>query len=422
VGQFPIVTLRSILGLGTLESVAQPKTAAPVDPVEQAAIINRYNRILEKLDEATQKSSGDVLITVADRDTSMLQSRIAEYAEGGRPLPAGGLEAKFGEGPTGGDIWGWFRSLFDHINKSQWHPLLPPPNDEAADFADCGRVAILGDWGTNLYGAPVSAGSVSKVGGYQLLLHLGDIYYSGTNREVTERFLDVWPIEAGKISRALNGNHEMYSGGFAYFDEILPRFQQPSSYFALQNNHWLVIGLDTAHSDHALDSDQVTWIRSVLQRAGPRKLILFSHHQPFSRLEEQGPKLQAALAELLASNRITAWYWGHEHACIIYDKHKQFGLLGRCIGHGGIPAPRKADVIAAPTEHQSNGVSWKRLAADANSPSCLVLDGPNTLITGEEQKFGPHGYLTLEFDGPHLTERVHLPDGAEIFKKRLQGL
>jgi hypothetical protein len=239
---------------------------------------------------------------------------------------------------------------------------------------------------------------------------------------VKERFLDVWPIGAGKINRALNGNHEMYSGGFAYFDEILPRFQQPSSYFALQNSHWLIIGLDTAHADHALDSDQVTWVRSVLQRAGPRKLILFSHHQPFSRLEEQGPKLQIALAELLASNRITAWYWGHEHGCIIYDKHKQFGLLGRCIGHGGIPAPRKADVIAAPTEHQTNGVSWKRLPADGNSPSCLVLDGPNPLITGEEQKFGPHGYLTLEFDGPNLTERVHLSHGAEIFKNRLPAL
>jgi Calcineurin-like phosphoesterase len=410
-----IVTLHSVPG--NLESVARRRTAAPIDPIQQAAIMNRYNRILERLEEATRPSSQNVLITVPDRDTSMLQSCVGESAEDGQPLPTGGLEAKFGDGPRGGDIWGWFRSLFDHIDSDNWHPIVRPPDDKAADFANTGRVAVLSDWGTNLYGAPISAESIKGVGGYELLLHLGDIYYSGTSTEVKERFLDVWPIGAGKMSRALNGNHEMYSGGFAYFDEILPKFHQASSYFALQNSYWLLIGLDTAHTDHAIDAHQATWVRSVLQKAGPRKLILFSHHQPFSRLDKQGPKLQTALAELLANKAIIAWYWGHEHDCVIYDNHEPFGMLGRCIGHGGIPAPRKAEVIDAPTERQLNCVSWKRLSADANSPSCLVLDGPNPLITGEEQKFGPHGYLTLEFDGPHLTERVHLPHGTEIFKQ-----
>jgi hypothetical protein len=37
-------------------------------------------------------------------------------------------------------------------------------------------------------------------------------------------------------------------------------------------------------------------------------------------------------------------------------------------------------------------------------------------VSGEEAKFGPHGYLSLEFAGPSLIERVHLPDGTEIFK------
>jgi hypothetical protein len=420
VDQLPIVTLRSMLSF--LEAVSRPTTAAPIDPVQQAAMMNRYNRIFEKLEEETKKSSANVLITVPDRDTSMLQSHIAEQADAGRPLPTGGLEAKFGEGLTGGDVWGWFRSLFDHIDTSQWHPIIRPRDEKPADFADVGCVAVVGDWGTNLYGAPLSAASINKVGGYELLLHLGDIYYSGTSPEVKERFLDAWPIRAGKISRALNGNHEMYSGGFAYFDEILPNLQQPSSYFAMQNTNWLLIGLDTAHTDHALDADQITWLKSVLQKAGPRKLIMFSHHQPFSRLDEQGPKLQSALVELFAKKAITAWYWGHEHDCIIYDKHEQFGLLGRCIGHGGIPAPRKANVMKAPAERRTTYITWKRLPADANSPACLVLDGPNPLIKGEEQKFGPHGYLTLEFDGPYFTERVHLPDGTEIFKQPIGGL
>jgi hypothetical protein len=64
----------------------------------------------------------------------------------------------------------------------------------------------------------------------------------------------------------------------------------------------------------------------------------------------------------------------------------------------------------------AHGIAWKRLAQNAEAPACLVLDGPNPLVPGEEEKFGPHGYVTLDFDGPGLTERVHLPDGTEIFR------
>lgn len=416
----PIVTLQTILGPGNLESVPPHTAKKPIDPVQQAAIMIRYSRILEKLEEETGKAGPNVLITAQDADVSMLQSRIAEHGEVKRPLPTGGLEAKFGEGATGGDIWGWFKSLFDHIDSSQWHPIARPADDKAGTFDDDSSVAVVGDWGTNLYGAPVSAASIEACSKFGLLLHLGDIYYSGTKAEAKQRFLDAWPSSAGKVSRALNGNHEMYSGGFAYFNDILPKFQQPSSYFALQNTNFLLVGLDTAHTDHGLDAEQVKWLKSVVQKAGPkRKLILFSHHQPFSRLDKQGPKLQEALAGLLAAKAITAWYWGHEHDCIIYDKHPRFGLLGRCIGHGGIPSPRKTEVMDAVAAQQLHGVKWKRLAGNADSPDCLVLDGPNPLVAGEEQKFVPHGYLTLAFKGERLTERVHLPDGTQIFERQV---
>jgi len=107
-----------------------------------------------------------------------------------------------------------------------------PPDAVVDQIADKAEIAVMGDWGTNLYGAPVSAASIKAKGGYELLVHLGDIYYSGTKAEVQQRFLQVWPSAAAKLNRALNGNHEMYSGGFAYFDDILPKFQQRSSYFA----------------------------------------------------------------------------------------------------------------------------------------------------------------------------------------------
>lgn len=411
----PVVTLRTLLDADGLEAPALEGTTAPDD---QDAL-ERYNRVVRLLQEETMRTGPEVFVALQDRDASVLQSRIAELRASGQPLPAGGLEAKFGEGITGGDIWGWVKSVFDHVSPANWHAIVRPPDSAAGTLADSGRIAVVGDWGTNLYGAPVSAASIARIGGYEMLMHLGDVYYSGTEAEVQERFLQVWPRTAGKVNRALNGNHEMYSGGHAYFDRVLPSFGQDASYFAVQNSDWVLVGLDTAHTDHDLDAEQVAWLRAVAQGAGRRKLVLFSHHQPFSRLDAQGPKLQAALADLLGSRAVTAWYWGHEHNCILYDRHPRFGLLGRCVGHGGIPHPRESEVVDAPTDRAVGGVAWKRLGATPDAPGCLVLDGPNPLVPGEENKFGPHGYLTLEFAGPRLIERVHLPDGGEVWKSEV---
>jgi hypothetical protein len=54
--------------------------------------------------------------------------------------------------------------------------------------------------------------------------------------------------------------------------------------------------------------------------------------------------------------------------------------------------------------------------ATSDSPSCLALDGPNPDVVGEEDKFVPHGFMTIELNGPRLTERVLLANGQEILK------
>jgi hypothetical protein len=286
-------------------------------------------------------------------------------------------------------------------------------------------VAIVGDWGTALYGAPKIAASIMAQKPFDLLLHLGDVYYSGTEEEEKERFVDVWPFAAGAKSRTVNSNHEMYSGGFGFFKVALPAFGQSASYFALENPHWLLVGLDTAYVDHDMDTEQVAWLNLVIRgvqeknSGKPKKLALFSHQQPYSRLDSQGPKLQQALKHLLDSLAIHAWYWGHEHQCVIYDQHPQWGLFGRCLGHGGIPEPRKKEVKEAPTEITVGDVMWKRMGPTEQSPGALVLDGPNVDVPGEEEKFVPNGYMTLEFNGPSLTERVFLASGAEILKRTI---
>src|SRR5262249_22137300 len=157
--------------------------------------------------------------------------------------------------------------------------------------------------------------------GYQLFLHLGDVYYSGTPSEVKERFLALWPRRAGAFSRALNSNHEMYTGGHAYFNQTLKEFEQSSSCFALQNDHWLLVRLDCAYQEHDFAMNQGSWLAGLVAAAGKRKVVLFCHHQPYSLFESQGPKLVEKLDGLLSAGRIFAWYWGHEHRCVVYDKH-----------------------------------------------------------------------------------------------------
>ena len=219
----------------------------------------------------------------------------------------------------------------------------------------------------------------------------------------------------------------MYSGGDAYFNKTLKHFNQSSSYFATQNKHWTFVGLDVAFRDHSIDDEQVDWLKKVLAQAGDRKVILFSHHQLYSHFESQGERLwgHAGLAEILNSNRIFAWYWGHEHRCSIFEgKDPRFGIFARCIGHGGMPESRDAtrDLPSA-EESKYQDADWRRSPSQAKLgnvlPGCIVLEGSNPDILGEEDKFTPHGYAIITVEGPTLKEQVLTSTGKVIYSNYL---
>jgi hypothetical protein len=410
----------------TLESLELPREGAFVAERAGAAeagaaalSYERYLQIRERLRQESRDVGEGLLVTVPDREASLLQSALARDGREETGLAGNATEVKFGTGLGGGDILGWLKSLFDWVDRTQAHPIVRPTTTVPDPLPDRARIAMAGDWGTGLYGAPQIAAQITRLGVFDLLLHLGDVYYSGTLEEEQARFLDVWPKAAGRLSRTLNSNHEMYSGGYGYFDLALPALGQAASYFAFQNDHWLLVGLDTAYVDHDMDNQQVAWLNAVVRQAGSRKVVLFSHQQLFSRLADQGPKLQRALRHLLESRAVTAWYWGHEHQCILYDAHARYGLLGRCLGNGGIPEAREKVVKDAPVHTRAGAVCWKRLEATADSPACLALDGANPDIPENPEKFVPHGFMTLELDGPTLTERVFLAHGEEILSNRI---
>lgn len=435
-----VVTWR---GLGKLvagqEAVTLIDNAAKADSTasneQKAVAAATMAHVLKELGKAEAEVGAlglkePVLTTPHDGPASRFQTVIASGEAANlelTPLSTGGLEAQFDT-----DDWiGWAQVAWEKLKHLIPHPMRPPPSTVPEPLLDGARIAVIGDWGTGLYGAPKIAEAVRQdKKPFHMLLHLGDVYYSGTDDEVQERFLDVWPFRAEAVNRALNSNHEMYSGGEAYFEKTLKRFNQPSSYFAQQNEDWTLVGLDVAYHDHAIDDRQVDWLKQILAQAGDRKVVLFSHHQLYSHFESQGDKLwnHPEFGKILRNKQIFAWYWGHEHRCSIFEnRDKNFGLYGRCIGHSGMPQSRKATMglPKATDDIYQHGGDWRRSPAQDQAgnplPSCVVLEGPNLDITDEEEKFTPHGYAILTLDGKTLKEEVLNSSGEVIYSKTLES-
>lgn len=275
------------------------------------------------------------------------------------------------------------------------------------------RVAIAGDWasGTDEAAAVAAAIAASRP---HFTVHLGDAYYVGTESEVRAAFLGertsayeptLWP--AGSVgSFALNGNHEMYARGNAYFDVLLPRLglragpAQRASFFCLENPYWRIVALDTAYNSvrwplleelpfwpfapsNDLTAAQLRWLaRSVRPGADGRGLVILTHHPPYA-LAGGCAKFARELSEHI--RRPVLWFFGHEHRLVVYDRLSCGGGLevwGRNIGHAGMPVePPQA---AAPPV--------KPLYTDARRY-------PN----GERLEVGYNGYANLSFAGPVLA-------------------
>jgi hypothetical protein len=347
---------------------------------------------------------------------SFLAGKAIEEKKSMEPLASGGREAKYDDK----DWLGWAKSFF-----TWWRTLSPHdfvyPKSTPEVISNSFRIAVLGDWGTGLYGARKCAESIESDGeGYDLHLHLGDVYYSGTPSEVLDNFLQLWPRPRFRQTknRALNSNHEMYGGAHAYFSKTLASFEQDSSCFSMQNANWLLVGLDTAYIDHDLGDEQLAWVSDLVDNAGSRRVILFSHHQPYSRFEKQGSKLQSKLSRHLQNKKIFAWYWGHEHRCVLYDPHPVWATHGRTVGHGGYPYFRKG-VEDLQVDQKIVNVLWRRIGSLDLIPGALVLDGPNEYVAGHEDQYGPHGYLTIELNDDHLNEIIHAADGTVLFNRQL---
>jgi hypothetical protein len=317
--------------------------------------------------------------------------------------------------------------MLSHLAKGN-HPFNPRPAEYA--ISDSARLVVVGDWGTGLPRARAVASYMAEevadalaYGREAHVIHLGDVYYSGLPSEIRQHVLACWPVtpeqaRAGVTSWSLNGNHDMYSGGFGYFETLLgdPRFAgqhsadgAPTSFFRLAAPSWDFVGLDTSWDTDVmskgvsgvLEDPQAGFVAEIARASG-RKLVLLSHHQLMSVYDQAdlGPVLPAKLGPVLDSGRVAAWWWGHEHRCMGFEA--AHGVrFPRCLGHGGVPVLQTyaaGDPVKPPGAWEAAG-----FLEDAGG-DCWAR----------------FGFAVLDLDGSQMQVRYRDDLGAEIRREVIE--
>ena len=275
-------------------------------------------------------------------------------------------------------------------------------------------LALLSDWGSDTTESDKVAHLVARYAP-DYSVHLGDIYFVGTPHEIAENFTAPhasWYFGASG-SLALCGNHEMYSNGAAYYQQLLPAMyvnvdgvkkSQRAAFFCLENEHWRIIGLDTGYTsvgrpfqevlsppDCHFREEQLAWLRDVVKLGDPndkRGLVFMSHHPYISAFREDFFKPGEQLCELMGeAARPVVWFWGHDHRLVGYQigqNRSELQAYGRCIGHSGMPVETKMSV------------------RDSDILKLLFYDRRvRTRI--KRHDLGYNGFVLLQLDGDSLT-------------------
>jgi hypothetical protein len=291
------------------------------------------------------------------------------------------------------------------------HPFMADPS--IIPIPDNLRIGIAGDWGTGNWRTPPNLAPSTDVASHldllktDITIHLGDVYYAGTSDQETHQLTKLWP-QGVTGSLALNSNHEMYSGAKPYFAAIaMPPFgrQNGCSYFALENNNWVILGLDSAYfaSEAGLYMDGslnpaggTTQIQFLQQQvAKGKRVIVLTHHNGLvddgSSTTDLWPQVMSAFG---ANGGPAYWYWGHEHMAVVY-KPQANGTLGRCCGHGGLPWGHASELVAKPN------VEWveQRSANDLEIPQRVL-----------------NGFAVLSLNGPDVQETFYDENGGVAWK------
>jgi hypothetical protein len=287
---------------------------------------------------------------------------------------------------------------------------LPPkyPQQPAIPISSNASLAILGDWG----GANQPAEKVGAAAKGDIFIHLGDVYYAGTNAGEflypyeSTNFIDAWHGPVGQ-SFGLNSNHDMYARATGYALALQSNAfsaQQGANVFALSNDSFRVVGLDSAFyaTDDMYDvgtlgsptGPQAMFLQqqAELAAAAGQHLIIMTHHNGLSFDGSTAEPLWLEVANQLSSlsGKSVCWYWGHVHMGAVYAPQKVNGvtIYPRCCGHGCIP--------------------WG-IADGLNKKSVLWFEQE---VVGPGKKYlVTNGYATLNLTSGSMTETLYDQSG-----------
>ncbi len=360
------------------------------------------HQILDGTREHSELASIATAWSTFRADAASLEDRVAHL-----PVHVGADGVLWGVGKYLQFDPGWTEALIHYLeNRNHKAPFQVAPR--IVDIADSIRVGVVGDWGTGFWRPDTGPERVRDrlaADQAEINIHLGDTYYAGSADEERAKLVSIWP-SGTTASFTLNSNHEMYDGAKAYFAEALaaPAFaaQGGTSFFALRNSHWLVIGLDTGYFatgdlylDGAIDPVQGAFLARLAATAGERRIVVLSHHEG-ADLKGQTPTALWHQVTTCLGRVPDAWYWGHAHNGVVYAPLD--GCRIRCVGHGAIPYGPASMLAGLPSVLWSETVSAK----DSETP---------TRVT--------NGYLRLTLDGARLTEELIAEDGAVRWQGQL---
>jgi hypothetical protein len=335
--------------------------------------------------------------------------------------------------------WQWLTTIVSDVigDFRGHHPFNDAPAE--ADLGTRARLFLVSDWATGKDRARKVADEMAARIEATLdepdppeihVMHLGDVYYSGHRDEYRRRFQRLWPARAHRDvvhSWNLNGNHDMYSGGHAYFGVLGedPSFRgqrvagEGTSFFRLANADWQIIGLDTAYVDRTFTPPQLDALKTWLsEERGARKTILLSHHQ-LDSVHDRGRisrHILDGVKSYLDAGAIDAWFWGHEHRCVAYKPMLNL-KAPRCIGHGGVPEIAQWTVTAAVRTlagwvkglFTARRMSWARIEQEYKAE----------LIDSHGDKWHKQGFAILDLDGDSAWATYVDEDGVEHWFDRL---
>jgi hypothetical protein len=399
-----------------------------ISQIANTAESDARRNLLNALRQAQQEAAANGVQISDGAGGAEIAAALGNLRAGDAVAEAIGIREIAGDAPYEEFDPHWAESLLNyyHTGKNRTpfrlHDDARPPIDPERPLvaAPSIRIAIAGDWGTGEAAALAVADQIKRLEPHYTI-HLGDVYYSGLPDEEQRKFLAAWP-HGGVGDYTLNSNHEMYCGGAGYFNTLLNdrRFlnsQQGLSYFALSNEHWLIVGLDTAYfayyqsllyeNGSLFEPDaqrepkgmaQLEWFAGLLARHPGKRVILLTHHDGFDVHPVTGavtPKpLYGQVTGAMSAVHDWWWYWGHVHAGIAYERIFFAGdaaMTARCVGHGAIPY-----------------LPWMRDLEKLGDGTVRVAWAETDLArNGGDARRAPNGFLMLTLSGAELREQFY---------------